>query len=65
MDENRARRFLRLKSVLGRVPLSKSTIYAWMNEAKFPLPYKLESRAVAWLESDIDDWIRSQKGGER
>jgi prophage regulatory protein len=27
---------------------------------EFPRPYSLGARAVAWLESEIDDWIDSR-----
>jgi prophage regulatory protein len=62
MDANRPDRFIRLKSVLTLVGLSKSSIYSMMNAGMFPLPYKLQSRAVAWLESEIQSWILSRTG---
>lgn len=59
-------RILRLKQVLDRVGLSRSTIYDRMNPASprydssFPKPMKIGSSAVGWLESSISKWIESK-----
>ncbi len=58
-------RILRLKQVLERVGLSRSTIYDRINPASprydnsFPKPIKIGSSAVGWLESSINEWIES------
>ena len=48
---------LRLPDVKSRTGLSRSTIYLRIKEGKFPYPINLGSRAVGWIESDIDDWL--------
>lgn len=59
-------RVLRLKQVLDRVGLSRSTIYERMNPASprydssFPKPIKIGSSAIGWLESSINKWIESR-----
>jgi prophage regulatory protein len=53
-------RLLRLAEVRDRVPYSRSTIYQLVAEGKFPKPISLGARAVAWLESEIDQWIASR-----
>jgi prophage regulatory protein len=53
-------KFLRLGEVQKRVPYSRSTIYQLASQGKFPKPLNLGARAVAWLESDIDEWIASR-----
>ena len=53
-------RFLRLAEVQRRVPYSRSTIYLKVSRGEFPPPIDLGARAVAWLESDIDEWIASR-----
>ena len=60
----KAEKFLRLRDVQNRVPYSRSTIYQLIAQGKFPKPISLGARAVAWLESDIDEWIaaRIEKG---
>lgn len=53
-------RFLRLKEVRARVPLSRSSLYSRIKSGDFPKPINLGARAVAWLESDIDEWINGR-----
>jgi|TARA_R100001244_G_scaffold20643_2_gene21373 prophage regulatory protein len=53
-------RLIRLKEVMHRVGLGRSTIYRWMDEGKFPKPHSLGGYAVAWLEADINRWIDEQ-----
>ena len=50
-------RLIRLKAVLDRVPVSKSTIYDWMERGKFPGAVRLGGGVVAWRESEVDSWI--------
>lgn len=53
-------KLLRLAEVQQRVPYSRSTIYQLIAQDKFPKAISLGARAVAWLESDIDEWITSR-----
>ena len=53
-------KLLRLGGVRERVPYSRSTIYSLIKLGKFPKPISLGERAVAWLEADIDEWIRAR-----
>ena len=48
---------LRLPTVTARTGLSRSTIYARIRTGKFPAAIALGSRAVGWLEAEIDQWI--------
>lgn len=50
-------KLLRLPSVKERTGLSRSEIYRRMGARTFPRAVKLGSRAVAWVEEDIDLWI--------
>ena len=54
-----APRFVRLREMLLRVGVSRSTAYALIKRNQFPAPTPLVEggRAVAWLEADIDRWI--------
>ena len=58
MQQKTSPRLLRLNSVLQRTPLSKSEIYRRVRAGTFPAPIRLGARAVAWLESDIDQYIQ-------
>ncbi len=51
---------LRLPRVKERTGLSRSTIYLRISKGEFPAPISLGSRAVGWLEEDVDTWL-SQK----
>ncbi|HAS6348812.1 TPA: AlpA family phage regulatory protein [Vibrio vulnificus] len=53
----RPMRFLKLKEVMEKTALSRSAIYRKMNEDQFPQSISLGDRAVAWVESEIDDWM--------
>jgi prophage regulatory protein len=53
-------RFLRLPEVRRRVPYSRATIYRLITAGKFPRPYSLGARAVAWLESEVNAWIEAR-----
>jgi prophage regulatory protein len=55
-----SRRILRLPNVLNRTGLSRSTVYQWISEGRFPKPVSLGARAVGWVESDIEEWISRQ-----
>ncbi|PMI42830.1 transcriptional regulator [Vibrio cyclitrophicus] len=50
-------RFLKLKEVMQKTALSRSAIYRKMDVGEFPTSISLGDRAVAWLESEIEDWI--------
>lgn len=58
-------RLLRLPSVLERIPFSKSELYRRVRIGDFPAPVKLGARAVAWPESQIEQYIAAlTKGGK-
>lgn len=60
-----SKRLLKLPSVLERVACSKTEWYRLMKANAAPKPIKLGARAVAWLESDVDNWIASLSHGGR
>lgn len=48
---------LRLPEVKARVGLSRSSIYFAIAQSEFPKAISLGSRAVGWIEEEIDNWI--------
>lgn len=50
-------RFLKLKEVMEKSALSRSAIYRKMNDGEFPQSVSLGDRAVAWVESEVQDWV--------
>ncbi|MEB5771299.1 helix-turn-helix transcriptional regulator [Klebsiella pneumoniae] len=57
--KNQATRLIRLPEVLERTGYGKAWIYRLINDGNFPAPVKIGSRAVAFVESEIDTWIQS------
>ncbi len=54
-------RFLRLKEVMSLTGLGRSTIYKFMaDETDFPKSVPLGGRVVAWVESEIEEWMESR-----
>ena len=50
-------RIIRLRTVLFRTGLSRSTIYRKIAEGTFPSQIKISVNGSGWYESDIDRWI--------
>ena len=53
-------RFLRISEVQARTGLGRSTIYEWSADGRFPAPVRLGGRALRWIESEIDAWLRDR-----
>ena len=53
-------RLLRLPEVQARTGLSRSTIQVRRVEGRFPRPVSLGARAVGWIESEVEEWIRER-----
>ncbi len=50
-------RIVRLKTVLARTGLSRSTIYRKIAEGTFPPQLKISANGAGWKESDINHWV--------
>ncbi len=48
---------LRLKDVISKTGLARSTIYARMADGTFPKSVALGGRVTGWLDYEIDGWI--------
>jgi prophage regulatory protein len=51
-------RLLRLPEVVRRTGLSKRTIYRLEGIGRLPSRRQLGLRAVGWLESEVEGWLR-------
>lgn len=51
---------IRLSEVQRRTGYSKAWLYRLMSEGKFPSSVKIGSRAIAFVEREIDDWINQR-----
>ena len=58
-------RLLRRPEVEARTGLACSTIYLWMAEGRFPRPIRLGDHSVAWVESEIEEWLRKRVSAGR
>ena len=63
-------RFIRLSEVMSRTGYGRPSIYRKMEDGSFPKSLKLggppknpnefDSRAIAWIEEEVDQWIESR-----
>ncbi|CNI09697.1 AlpA family transcriptional regulator [Yersinia intermedia] len=53
-------KLIRLPHVIQKTGLKKSWIYFLMKQGDFPQSVKLGSRSVAWVENEINSWIRER-----
>ncbi|CDQ13031.1 AlpA family transcriptional regulator [Klebsiella quasipneumoniae] len=51
---------IRLPEVQRRTGYSKAWIYKLLKEKRFPAAVKIGSRAIAFVESEIDDWVNQR-----
>ncbi len=56
---------LRLEAVMARTGLPRSTIYHKMSRTEFPQTINLGPRSVAWIASEVEEWITNQIDGSR
>lgn len=56
---------LRLREVISRVGLKRSSIYLAMEQGHFPKAIKLGERSVGWLEDEITSWIAQRIAASR
>jgi prophage regulatory protein len=50
-------RLLSKPEVLDRVGVSYPCIWSWMRQGKFPRSRDLGGHRIAWLESEVNEWI--------
>lgn len=55
-------KLLRLPDVMEKTGFRKSWIYLLISRGDFPPAVKIGSRSVAWLESEVNDWIAERVG---
>jgi len=52
-------RILRLKTVLERTGLSRSTLYRKIQSGTFPKNVQISVRCTGWRESAVNEWLRN------
>lgn len=53
-------RFLRMHQVCEMCGLSRSAIYGRIKLGLFPVSVRLGPKSVAWLASDINNWMQAR-----
>jgi prophage regulatory protein len=57
-------RFIYRNELLARVGVTYTSIWLWVRDGKFPAPRELggghQRGRLAWLESEIDEWMNSR-----
>ena len=51
-------RLIRLSEVMNKTGFGKAWIYRLISQNRFPQPVKIGIRAIAFIESEIDEWIQ-------
>ena len=55
-------RIIRLKTVLARTGLSRSTLYRKIADGTFPRQLSISVHGAGWHESAVDRWIADPAG---
>lgn len=55
-------RIIRMKTVLARTGLSRSTLYRKIAKGTFPAQYRISINGAGWKESDINRWVANPAG---
>ena len=58
-------RFLKLQEVLDLIKVSKSTLYAMVNQGRFPKPVRVGCRGSRWRESEVLQWMATRQRASR
>ncbi len=53
-------RYIRFKELRQLIPLGRTTIWRMMREGRFPQSRRIGKMAAAWLESEVEDWIKER-----
>ena len=53
-------RIMRLKEVIEKTGLSRSTIYNLISQGKFPKQIELGARSVGWVDTEVDEWLKAK-----
>lgn len=61
METSTPDKILRLKAVLERSGLSRSTLYRKMQDGSFPPSVKISTRCAGWREAAVIEWQRNPR----
>ena len=55
-------RIIRLRTVLDRTGLSRSTLYRKIGEGSFPPQLKISVHGAGWSEAEVERWVANPAG---
>jgi prophage regulatory protein len=53
-------RIMRLAEVMSVTGYKKSSVYKYVALGIFPRPVPLTGRAVGWVSTEIEDWVKAR-----
>jgi len=56
-------KLLRIREVSEWLGVSKTTVYKWVKEGRFPEPVILADHASRWVEAEVVAWLASRPRG--
>jgi prophage regulatory protein len=59
MADESSDRILRIKTVLAKTGLSRSTLYRKIEKGTFPRQIRIAERCAGWRESQVIEWMRN------
>lgn len=59
MSGDSPERILRIKNVMERTGLSRSTLYRKIENGTFPKQVKISERCAGWRESSVKSWLKN------
>ncbi|MGR3180974.1 helix-turn-helix transcriptional regulator [Enterobacter cancerogenus] len=48
---------IRMSETMRRTGYGKAWLYKLISQDRFPKPIKIGARSIAFVESEVDDWI--------
>ena len=58
-------RIIKRPGVEAITGLSRSSIYAMMENGTFPKAVKISQRSVGWLEHEVQEWLKNRVSATR
>jgi prophage regulatory protein len=53
-------RIMRMEEVMAVTGFKRSSVYKYMAIGTFPKPVPLSERAVGWVSTEIEDWVKAR-----
>ncbi|EMO0474738.1 AlpA family transcriptional regulator [Pluralibacter gergoviae] len=54
------KKLIRFSEALDRTGYGRSWLYKLIAQQRFPQPVKIGSRSIAFVESEVDEWINQR-----